>query len=112
MSATKSGFSKAIFDVLYFAEKIKQDIAEHMPEFECYADANLLSSRLSVLKVIMRSHKYNENVAKFNEIKKKIFEARIPENCPLSLKRKFEYYSLKTSNYLYMALIYLFDLKK
>ena len=109
MSSSRKPFSKANLDILYFADRILEDIKYEFTELCPYAYYNQLTARLAILKRIIRFGQYNDENVIFDMVKKDIIESGIPPNIQIPLIRKMEFITLKIHNYIFIACVRIFD---
>ena len=111
-SACNSPYSKRGLDVVYFSRRIVKEINEQKPELIVQAEYNDSITHLSVLKSIIRSHKYRSEHDDFYRVKMNLL--KLYSDKPLSFfgRYKYEIMALKLSDYLYILCVYLFDMIK
>lgn len=111
-SACNSPYSKMGLDVIYFSRRIVREVKEQKPDLINQAEYNDSFTHLSVLKSIIRSHKYRSEHKDFYRVKMNLL--KLYGDKPLSFfgRYKYEIIALKISDYLYILCVYLFELLK
>ena len=111
-STTKSVFNRSCLDTLYFADLIINDIRENLPGYLTYAEYQDFVRRLEILKNIIRTGKYKQEIDIFAEVKEELFRRYEGRSRVFYGDYITEYRILKISNLLYLLCVQLFDLMK
>lgn len=111
-SATKSVFNRSCLDTLYFSDLIINDIRKKLPEYYNDAEYQDFVRRLEILKNIIRTGKYKQEIGIFVEVKEELLRRYAGRSKDFYGHYITEYRVLKKSNLLYLFCVQLFDLAK
>lgn len=111
-SATKSVFNRSCLDTLYFSDLIINDIRKKLPEYYNDAEYQDFVRRLEILKNIIRTGKYKQEIGIFVEVKEELLRRYAGRPKDFYGHYISEYRVLKISNLLYLFCVRLFDLAK
>ena len=107
-SAGRSGFDSRYYDMLYFADRIKKDIADNPSLYE-FALYNEIVTKLMFLKYIVRAKKYKQEKAIFDAVKRQIIlSAKKMGDLNLG-KYKLEILVLRLGNNIYRLFVSIYD---
>lgn len=108
-SATKAGYSPKVLDVLYFSNRMLEDVAAKKPELLDDAKHNDVVAHLIVEKSIARARKYPSEKKTFTEVKRSIINRYDKEPKAVFGGYWREYKILKFSDWLYCLCVMLVD---
>lgn len=108
-SATQSGYNPRILDVLYFSDRILQEVTNKKPELLNAAKHNDIVAHLIVEKCIVRANKYQMEKKTFTEVKQSMIEKYDAESKAIFGAYWREYKILKFSDWLYCLCVMLVD---
>lgn len=108
-SAGRSGFDSRYYDMLYFADKIKNDIITYNNKLTEFGVYNEIITKLMFLKYIVRAKKYKQEKAIFHSVKKQILlSTKEISNLKLG-KYKLEVLFLRLGTSIYRLVVSVYD---